>query len=76
MVAARQARLSVARFDHFGNWYEDVAGLDWPGYLARRPGALRETIRRRTRRAERLTNARFRLFGDLADLLGQRPMGG
>jgi hypothetical protein len=67
-AAARRAGLAVARFDHFGNWYEDVSGLDWVGYLARRPGALRETIRRRTRRAERLTDASFRLFDGPDDL--------
>ncbi len=33
--------------------------LDWTGYLHARPGALRETIRRRLRRAERLAEARF-----------------
>lgn len=58
---AHDAALAVRRFDHFGNWREDVAGLDWTGYLARRPGALRETIRRRLRRAERLADARFSL---------------
>lgn len=58
----------AVRFDHFGNWHEDIAGLDWAGYLARRPGALRETIRRRTRRAERLAGARYRLFDSETDL--------
>jgi len=61
-VGARRAGLAVARFDHFGNWHEDVSGLDWAGWLALRPGALRETIRRRTRRAERLAGARFQMF--------------
>jgi len=56
---ARKAGLVVVRFDHFGNWHEDVRGLDWPGYLARRPGALRETIRRRLRRGERRGEASF-----------------
>jgi hypothetical protein len=56
------------RFDHFGNWHEDVAGLDWAGYLARRPGALRETIRRRLRRAEKLPAARFSLLSQPADM--------
>ena len=65
---ARTAGLFAARFDHFGNWHEDIGGLDWPGYLARRPGALRETIRRRTRRAERLAGARFQMFQDTADM--------
>ena len=64
---ARRAGLAVAAFDHFGNWHEDVSGLDWPGYLARRPGALRETVRRRTRRAERLAEARVVLYGHARD---------
>ena len=64
VAGCRAAGLAVARFEHFGNWHEDVTGLDWPAYLARRPGALRETIRRRTRRAERLDGAVFKLFTD------------
>lgn len=39
-------------YAHFGNWHESVAGLGWRAYLASRPGALRETIRRRLRPAE------------------------
>ncbi|HEX3573544.1 MAG TPA: GNAT family N-acetyltransferase [Rhodopila sp.] len=61
-AGCRRAGLVPLRFDHFGNWYEDVAGLDWDGYLVRRPGALRETIRRRLRRAGNLDGARFDLF--------------
>jgi CelD/BcsL family acetyltransferase involved in cellulose biosynthesis len=61
-TGARQAGLRVLRFDHFGNWYESVAGLDWAAYLLGRPGALRETIRRRLRRAEKLPDARFELI--------------
>jgi CelD/BcsL family acetyltransferase involved in cellulose biosynthesis len=61
-AGARQAGLRPIRFDHFGNWIEDVAGLDWAAYLRRRPGALRETIRRRSRRAAALPDARFDLF--------------
>jgi hypothetical protein len=67
-LGGKQAGLAVARFDHFGNWYENVAGLDWDSWLERRPGALRETIRRRSRRADRLAGATFRMFGELADL--------
>jgi CelD/BcsL family acetyltransferase involved in cellulose biosynthesis len=61
-AGARQAGLLVLRFDHFGNWHEDVANLDWSAYLLGRPGALRETIRRRLRRAEQRSDARFDLF--------------
>jgi CelD/BcsL family acetyltransferase involved in cellulose biosynthesis len=66
-TGARQAGLRPIRFEHFGNWHEDVAGLDWAAYLQRRPGALRETIRRRSRRAAALPGARFDLFSQPAD---------
>lgn len=59
---ARKAGLAVVRFAHFGNWHEDVRGLGWSGYLARRPGALRETIRRKLRRGTRLADASFTLI--------------
>lgn len=43
----RRAGVLVLPYAHFGNWHEAVA--DWPSYLAARPGALREVIRRRVR---------------------------
>lgn len=46
------------RFAAFGNWHEDVSGLDWTGYLAARPGALRETIRRKLKRTFEFSVAR------------------
>jgi CelD/BcsL family acetyltransferase involved in cellulose biosynthesis len=61
-TGARRTGLLALRFDHFGNWHEDVANLDWSAYLLGRPGALRETIRRRLRRAEQRPDARFDLF--------------
>jgi hypothetical protein len=67
-LGCRAAGMAVARFDHFGNWHEDVAGMDWAAWLARRPGASRETIRRRTRRAEKLADARVTLFDSGNDL--------
>ena len=66
--AAAQSGLFAARFDHFGNWHEEIPGLTWPDYLVRRPGAQRETIRRRTRRMERLPNQHFHLFAGTEDL--------
>ncbi len=42
----------AAWFDSFGNWH-GAAADGWPAYLAARPGALRETIRRKLPRAER-----------------------
>jgi len=49
----RAAGVLSLPYAHFGNWHEPVGGLGWTGYLAGRPGALRETIRRRLRAAER-----------------------
>ncbi|HEX2943379.1 MAG TPA: GNAT family N-acetyltransferase [Rhodopila sp.] len=67
-TAAVRAGLRPLSFDHFGNWYEDVGGLDWASYLRLRPGALRETVRRRVRKAESLTNLSFDIFTDPADM--------
>ena len=53
LAGARRAGLLPLRFLHFGNWHEPVAGVSWAAYTAARPGALRETIRRRLRAAER-----------------------
>lgn len=54
LAGLRGAGLVVQRYRHFGNWSEEVRGLDWPQYLAARPGALREVIRRRGRAIEKL----------------------
>ena len=48
-----RAGLASRTFDHFGNWYEPITSRSWDVYLNSRPGALRETIRRRTRAATR-----------------------
>ncbi len=68
LEGAREAGLAVVRFAHFGNWYEDVRGLDWSGYLARRPGALRETIRRKLRRGAQRADAGFTLIASPLEL--------
>nr|WP_294504879.1 GNAT family N-acetyltransferase [uncultured Rhodopila sp.] len=68
LAGARLAGLRTLPFDHFGNWHEDVGGLDWSTYLLSRTGALRETIRRRLRRAEKLPGARFELLTRPADM--------
>ncbi len=53
LAGMRSEGLLVRRFAHFGNWHEPVAGRSFAEYLQTRPGELRETIRRRMRRAER-----------------------
>ena len=59
VAGLHEGGLVALTYDHFGNWHEDVAGTDWKTYLERRPGALRETIRRRLRAAERDAVIRF-----------------
>ncbi len=59
LAGMRGAGMLAQRFDHFGNWHEDLAGRSWAEYLAARPGALRETIRRRGRAAAKDEAIRF-----------------
>jgi Acetyltransferase (GNAT) domain len=68
LAGFRRAGLFPLRFAHFGNWWLDAAGLGWQNYLAGRPGALRETIRRRLARAERDSSVAFDLIADGAGL--------
>ena len=63
LAGAREAGLVALRFDHFGNWHEPVAGRPWADYLAARPGALRETIRRRLGQAERDSRVTLEMIG-------------
>ena len=64
----RRTGLVPLRFDQFGNWHEPLDDRDWSSYLAARPGALRETIRRRTRAAERDPAIRITLVRDAAQV--------
>lgn len=52
LAGARRAGMLASRFTHFGNWHEPIAGRSWEEYLAARPGALRETVRRKLKRAQ------------------------
>jgi len=58
LAGFRAAGLACRRFDHFVNWYASV-DCGWQPYLDTRPGALRETIRRKTRALERDGNIRI-----------------
>ncbi len=57
LAGMRGAGLSVRRFGQFGNWYQPIG--TWDEYLAGRTGQLRETIRRKTRAAERTPDLRI-----------------
>ncbi len=64
----RAGGLVTLPYAQFGNWHESVAGLDWQAYLASRPGALRETVRRRLRAAERDNSVRMQVALEPADV--------
>jgi CelD/BcsL family acetyltransferase involved in cellulose biosynthesis len=68
LAGLRVGGVLALRYAHFGNWHEPVAGLGWAGYLAARPGALRETIRRRLRAAERDGAVRLTIARDPAEV--------
>jgi hypothetical protein len=54
LAGLRAGRILAARFASFGNWQESFpAGLDWEAYIAARPPALRNTVRRKLARAAR-----------------------
>ena len=63
----RRAGFACRQFDHFANWYAPVhAG--WEAYLDSRPGALRETIRRKTRALGRDPALRIDIATTLHDI--------
>jgi hypothetical protein len=66
MDAGSQAGLVKLRFNCFGNWHEHT-GDCWDAYLAARPGPLRETIRRKLRRAGQ-GGAAFSVIDTAADI--------
>jgi Acetyltransferase (GNAT) domain len=68
LAGVRRGGLVPLRFDHFGNWSQDVSDTSWRDYLAGRPGALRETVRRRLRQAEKLAGASFEILRAPSDM--------
>jgi CelD/BcsL family acetyltransferase involved in cellulose biosynthesis len=58
----------VQRFAHFGNWHDSLPPGGWPAYLACRPGALRETIRRKSARLGRDPALRITLARGVAEV--------
>ena len=58
LAGFREAGFRAAWYEAFGNWRAE-AGSGWDCYLAARPGALRQTIRRKLRAAERDSSCVF-----------------
>lgn len=58
-TALRGAGYRTERFCCFGNWYAEVNGASFVEYLESRPGALRNTIKRKQRKLDRERKPRF-----------------
>ncbi len=65
--ALRGAGLVVQPYFHLGNRCEDTVGMTPEAYLARRPGALRNTIRRKAKALDQ-AGARLEVILDAADV--------
>ena len=73
-AALRDAGLLTRRYFRFGNWYDDTRGRSFRDYLADRPAALRNTLRRKSRRLARAGSVRMAVVrdgGGLADALAR-----
>jgi hypothetical protein len=68
MAGAQREGLKPLWFDHFGNWFCSTVGMRWDEYLAARPGKLRETIKRRTRRLMSVEGAAFTIIRSAKDV--------
>lgn len=66
--ALRNAGLVTRRYFRFGNWYEDTQGLGFEDYLARRPAALRNTLRRKSARLTKAGPVKLTVARDGAEL--------
>jgi hypothetical protein len=67
-AALRDAGLLTRRYWRFGNWYDHTRGLSFRDYLADRPAALRNTLRRKSRRLARAGFVRMAVVQDAARL--------
>ena len=61
LAAVREQGWPMRRYFHFGNWFEDVRGLSYDAYLARRPSRLRNTIVRKQRQLEKAHDVRVEI---------------
>lgn len=62
-----EAGLIVQSYEGFGNWFEPTAGISFQDYLARRPPALVNTVRRKERKLSRVDGLRFSVHAGPAE---------
>jgi hypothetical protein len=64
VAALRKSGFLVDTYFNFGNWYEDTGGRSYDDYLKARPSVLRNTIKRKGRKLEKLDNVEIKIvFG-------------
>lgn len=61
-TALRRAGFVVQSYSHFGNWYEGTEGDSLESFMARRPSALRNTVKRKGRKLEKMEDVRFEIL--------------
>ncbi len=68
-AALRRAGFIVQTYAHFGNWFEGTEGDNLESFMARRPSALRNTVKRKGRKLEKMEDVRFEILtgGDSLD---------
>ena len=67
-AALRSAGFVVQSYSHFGNWYESTEGDSLDSFMARRPSALRNTVKRKGRKLEKMEDVRFEILTGGEDL--------
>ena len=65
--ALREQGRIVQPYLGFGNWFETTAGTSFDAYLARRPAALINTLRRKEKKLGKQAGLRFRRYRDPAE---------
>lgn len=58
----------VQSYFHFGNWFENTAGMTAADYFAARPGQLRNTLKRHANKLAKSATATYRIFTTANDL--------
>lgn len=67
-AALGRAGFVVQSYSHFGNWYEGTEGDDLESFMARRPSTLRNTVKRKGRKLEKMEDVTFEIITDGAGL--------
>jgi len=60
-AALREVGLVVQSYAHFGNWYESTEGDNLESFMARKPSALRNTVKRKGRKLEKMEGVKFEI---------------